>query len=113
MDIAPSLVASFIKGHSLSFNNTRREEEEVSMKIDQVFASRSTDISDAQITKISKSGAAAVYPEAKAHTDDITRTFGGGSEPGVQALGVVGVLVLVFLVGLANGMRDKKKQKPK
>lgn len=115
MDIAPNLVEYFVKGHHLSFNNTRRTEDSVSTNINQVFASRTTAITDHQIKTVSNSQAAAVYPEATAITDDITRTFGGrpGSGSGIQALGVVGVMVLIFLVGIANGVRDKKKQKPK
>lgn len=116
IDQLPYLFDQYNKGKELA-KSAMKENPDLNWK------SIEKKVSNLQIPKLSESNSSEIFdevsqeigssiPAAKAELDDI-RTVGGGNigGQGIQALPVLPIVYgLIFLVGLANGVRDGKKK---
>ncbi len=117
----PQLIEYYAKGHKIGFQQTKADlasrETELVEKLHAITIPRVAEAkTDDEVISLTKE-VVATYPEAKEVIGNIRDTFGGGGTGtgggGIQALGVFGVMVLIFLVGVAHGVSNKKKQQPK
>ncbi len=115
--ITPSLIEYYAKGQSIGLKILKADlaarETALIEKLNGIIIPK---ISEARTIKEILEQTEEVnniYPESKEVVNGIRDSFGnGGTVPGIQALGIIGVMVIIFLVGVAQGASNKKKQNP-
>lgn len=115
-DNIPNLIEYYIKGHNIGSTKVKSDfvvkEDVMVERISGVLLPKVSEATSKKEILQNTQDVTDLYPDSKEVLTDILSTNNEGNTGEIQALGIVGVMVLIFLVGVANGVRDKRKTTP-